>query len=93
MDAKMPKNLQKWAITRQKGKRRYVLQTGVLAWGVPMFVIMTFIVNRRPDEPLTMGLIAISAVIWAMGGTGFGLATWAWAERRCLKYLTPDTHP
>jgi len=83
----MPRSLQKWEVTRQKGKKRFVLQTGVLAWGVPMFLVMTFVVNRQPDKPYSAGMIAVSAVIWAIGGACFGWAMWAIGERKYQKFL------
>ena len=87
MNETMPKNLQKWEVTRQKGKKRFVLQTGVLAWGVPMFFVMTFVVDRQPDKPFSAGMIAVSAVIWAIGGACFGWLMWAMSERKYLKFL------
>jgi len=87
MNEATSKSFQKWAVTREKGKWRFVLQTGVLAWGVPMFVIMTFFLNRRPDTPLSIGMIAISALIWAIGGACYGLAMWTVSERKYRKFL------
>jgi hypothetical protein len=87
MNEPMPKDLQKWEVTRQMGKIRFILQTGVLAWGIPMFVVMTFFVNRQPDRPLTPNLIAISAVIWALGGACFGWMIWLLSERKYQKHL------
>ena len=52
-----------------------------------MFVKMTFVLNRKSDRPLTAGLIAVSAVIWAAGGLCFGLAIWAISERKYRKYI------
>ena len=84
----LPRSLQKWAETRQKGKWRFVCITGVLAWGLPMFVVMTFFVNRRTEVPLTPGRIAVSAILWIIGGFFFGLSTWALSERKYRKYIS-----
>lgn len=89
----MPKDLQKWEVTRQKGKTRFVLVAGVLSWGVPMFAVMTFVVNRRPERPLTPLMILISAVVWLLGGACFGLAMWAITERRYRKHLAANPPP
>lgn len=40
------KDVKKWEITRQKGMLIYVLKNGIMAWGVPMFIVMGFIVNK-----------------------------------------------
>ncbi len=83
----MPKELKKWEITRQKGKAKFILLNGVLAWGLPMFIVMTFFLNRRPDQMLSLTTVFVSAIIWALGGALFGWMAWTWAERRYKKYL------
>ena len=87
MNTEIPKDLKKWEITRQKGKPRFILLSGVLGYGLPMFVVMTFFVNRQQDKPITPAMIAISAVVWAIGGASFGLIMWAITERRYQKFL------
>jgi len=72
--------LERWEQTRKQGRGRYVLTSGVLVWGLPMFVVMTFFARETSD--LTVGLVAVSAVIWAVGGAVFGILTWFFSERR-----------
>lgn len=74
-----PKNLEHWKSVRQKGLLRYVLVHGVLMYGLPLFVVMTFFVHR---DKLATAFVAISAVLWTTGGVAFGLLTWWWWERR-----------
>ena len=74
-----PTEIEAWAATRAKGMLRFVLLAGVLAWGIPMFVLMTFFVND--DRATPMG-IAISAAIWGIAGALFGVTLWFLAERR-----------
>lgn len=93
MSATPPKDIQRWEETRQRGKWNYVFLNGMLAWGVPMFVVMTFFVNKRADRPLTAGLIALSAVLWATGGFCFGFVTWTIFEKRYKKYLAAQGIP
>ena len=87
MNSEMPRDLQRWETVRRKGRPRFILVTGVLAYGGSMFVIMTFFVNRHPDRPLTAPMIAIAAVIWALGGAAFGLIMWKINEGRYQKFL------
>lgn len=77
-----PAALEKWQQTRALGMKRVVLVTGVLSWGVPMFVVMTFFVHRANLSPK---MLAVSALIWLMGGALFGIAMWFIAERQYRK--------
>lgn len=72
------KGLQSWEITRATGMRRFVLMRGVLSYGLTMFVVMTFIVHR---SDLSVRFIAISALLWLVGGALFGVLTWLSMER------------
>jgi hypothetical protein len=85
MSPEMPKDLKKWEMTRQKGKTKFILLNGIVAWGIPMFVIMTFVVNRQRVR--TAGLLLLSAVIWALGGVCFGFAIWTISERKYQRYI------
>ena len=87
MNTDMPQDLKKWEVARKKGKTRFILLSGVLAWGVPMFVIMTFFVNRRPETTLSIGMLAGSALVWAISGACFGWAIWTLSERRYRSFL------
>ena len=86
-----PKDRQRWEITRQKGMWHYVLYTGVLAWGVPMFVVMTFFPFHHRDKPLSAGMILLFGCVWALCGAGYGLGMWSTQERKHLKSKQPRT--
>ncbi len=73
------KNLEHWSSVRRQGRLRYVLVHGVLMYGLPLFVVMTFFVHR---DRLATGFVAISAALWTIGGIVFGLLSWWWWERR-----------
>lgn len=73
--------LERWARTRLQGMRRFVLFRGVLAYGVPMFVIMTFVIPH-PKLSTTQ-----SAVLWLLTGVGYGVAMWLLQEHRYRKAL------
>jgi hypothetical protein len=74
--------LEKWKATREKGMLRYVLVTGVLSYGLAMFVAMTFFVHHGD---LNLKFIAISAFLWTLGGAVFGIATWFALEHQFRK--------
>lgn len=77
-----PAALAQWQKTRALGKRRFVLVSGVLSWGVPMFFVMTFVIGEPEIRPL---MIAISALIWLLGGALFGATLWVITERQYRK--------
>ena len=77
-----PKQLEAWKKSRKKGMPHYVWVSGVLSYGLPMFVVMTLIVHR---SELSLRNIGLSAVIWASAGALFGIAMWyiqEWQFRR-----------
>lgn len=77
-----PEQIARWEATRAKGMLRYVLVSGVLSYGLPMFVVMTFIVNSSKLTPI---FAAISAGLWAAGGAIFGISVWFVQERQYNK--------
>ena len=73
------KQFQRWKETRTRGRGRYILANGVFAWGLPMFIVMTFIVSKSASDNLSISMIILNALIWAASGFGFGYFTWlAW---------------
>ena len=74
-----PSAIERWKRMRQLGKARYILQTGVLRWGMTMFIVMTFVINIRPES---LKGVAVALTIWAFGGLLFGWLTWEVGERR-----------
>ncbi|SRR5258708_6264863 len=74
------KFVKRWATIRARGRLRYILVSGVISWGVPMFFVMTFVVSRPPH--LTAEVLTTLGGVWAAGGFGFGASTWFVLERR-----------
>jgi len=76
------KQIEKWELTRHKGLVRFLFLKGVLLWGLPMFVIMTFVVNKTSlDDTSSLGF---SLIIWALGGLGFGCFMWRVSDKKYL---------
>ena len=76
----------RWQWLRQLGFWKYVLRFGVIGWGLPMFVVMTFFVNshgdRLGDRLRSVWWIVFSAVLWGLAGLWFGWMTWKSSERK-----------
>lgn len=75
------KKFDQWSKTRQKGKKHFVLVYGVLAWGIPMYVVLALFVHR-PESGFTVGYLVSSALVWFLGGLLFGTLTWSMNENR-----------
>lgn len=73
-----PASIRRWEAIRARGMGRYVLVNGMLAYGLPLFVLMTFVVHR---ERLGLRFVLVSAVAWALGGALFGWVMWHARDR------------
>jgi len=78
-----------WAIKRAKGMWRFVLVDGLLAWGVPMFLIMAVgpAVYGLPfrANPTSMYWLW-QPLLWAGAALFYGIGTWSLSERWYLKH-------
>jgi hypothetical protein len=81
--AEAPKWVERWETQRVKGRRQYTLTVGI-PYGLAMFVAMTFFVG--PPHALTLRLILINALVWALAGLAFGALAWSWCEWRYRKF-------
>ena len=76
---------QAWAKVRKLGRNRYIMINGMLMYGVPLFVVMSFIVNQPFAQGFTYVSVAIHLGFWLFIGQVFGLITWFINEKRFLK--------
>jgi len=83
----------KWESVKSKGKKRFILVDGVLYWGLPMFVLMTFILNQKPERSHPEVFIVISAFIWVFSGALYGWMMWKVVEWQYRKYLKKHQNP
>jgi hypothetical protein len=86
------KDLKRWRIAREKGMLVYVLRNGILAWGVPMFIVMSFIVNKPFASGFTIKNVVIHGSIWLGAGIFFGVCTWWIIERMYKKEIENREH-
>ena len=75
------KERDQWGEVRKKGMTAFVLFNGVMLWGIPMFVVMSFVLrpNRLP--------LILCGAIWLSAGALYGLVLWLVQERRYQKAL------
>lgn len=70
----------RWARVRGQGMLRYVLFSGLLCCGLPMFLLMTYVI---PHPRLSVMQSAL--LWWVMAGAGYGVAMWLVQECRFRK--------
>ncbi len=84
---------QDWATERRQGFARFVLKRGLLAWGVPMFILMYVGPTFFKGEPVTPQSLLTSIAIWAVASCVFGASMW-WVhqaqERRRAQRLARE---
>jgi len=86
------KDFNAWSKSRKKGKLKYILINGVMAWGLPMFIVMTFFVNTAFDESgLLMSHVKTDAITWIIMGLFVGIFTWFYNESEYQKEMVKRT--
>lgn len=72
--------LAQWAITRQKGKRNFILLHGVLGWGLVTALLYSLMMWWLMDASLKQ-LLPLTLVLFPLGGVFWGWAVWTASER------------
>ncbi len=82
-----PKEVEQWQKTSEKGMLRFILFTGILSYGVPMFVVLNFM--NPPKEPFSITDLIVTLLICAVaGGSAFGYILWVVQEKRYRKAIS-----
>ena len=83
------KDFKNWQQKRKQGAVKFTLVQGLLCWGIPMFIVMTFVVNDVFDEQgvIQWAQVVIGAVTWSIGGCLFGGFLWFVTEGQYQKEL------
>ena len=64
-----------WYREAAKGKALCILLRGVLGWGLPMLIIMTFVfsaIKGSADDPYNVSRLLRGLVVYGVGGVVFG---------------------
>jgi formate-dependent nitrite reductase membrane component NrfD len=77
--------IRQWEHIERVGFWKFILLRGVLAWGVPVFLIMIFVFHQPQVKHVTASVVIFSACVWLLGGAGFGCWTWRRAKRKYEK--------
>lgn len=66
----------KWEKIRSTGKRNFVIQYGVIRWGIPAAILWSFLMHFwRPEEPWYIRPL-VALVIFPIGGIFWGILVW-----------------
>jgi hypothetical protein len=74
----------KWSITRSKGMLRYVITHGLLAWGLPMFIMTSFIYK---DYNKDLADILHKLFVYCSIGTLMHFLIWIYMENKYKKHI------
>ncbi len=75
-----------WEKMMKKGKKRVVIQHGVLGWGIPSAILFTILMSVR-DRSISFdgdffSQLAISLLMFGVGGIFFGMYVWKGVEKK-----------
>ncbi|MFD1007484.1 MULTISPECIES: hypothetical protein [Oceanisphaera] len=76
----------KLGLTVQKGMLRFVLVIGVLGWGIPTAILFS-IIQHFTGTPQTINIVALSLVLFSVGGLFWGATMW-WFVKSQYKKVT-----
>jgi hypothetical protein len=74
------KGRERWAKTRQMGRSRYVLWTGVVGWGVTTGVVWALSMAMKEGWSLLPIFLTFALIAFPAGGYFFGRLMWKWNE-------------
>ncbi|WP_394200510.1 hypothetical protein [Shewanella waksmanii] len=75
-------NIEKWKVIRAKGKTRFVVQHGVLYWGISTALMWSVIMHFiEPTEPIWVRPL-IALILFPLGGLAFGFIVWRSSEAK-----------
>lgn len=76
-----------WRKTRLEGKLNFILKSGLLAYGLTMFIMMA-IFNQPFAEGFTTRAAISHYITWPIAGVLYGVIMWYVSEHRYKKEQT-----
>ena len=73
-----PDTIQRWERIRAQGLARFILVHGIVSYSLPLFLLMTFVLHHGHSG---LTFVALSALLWTIGGGVFGWVMWHVRER------------
>lgn len=77
----------KWEITRRKGKKRFMIINGALAWGIPTAVLWILGMSYMNPEFSTLFMSIVALIVFPIGGLLWGKFMWEWTEKAYGKHM------
>ena len=68
-----------------RGKARFIFLRGVVGWGLPMFIVMSFVYPELAGlagDSHNISSLLRGLVVWGIGGALFGWWLWFFAVRK-----------
>jgi hypothetical protein len=85
MDSMKETQRNKWESTRAKGKKNFVIFTGIIGWGIPTAILVTVISSLFENRTIILNQeffrsLLSHIIITPICGILFGLWMWHWME-------------
>lgn len=77
-----PKQFEKWAKIREKGRTRYIWVNGVLGWGLTTGVLWAVVMAALQGWKHLALFLTLAAIGFPIGGYFFGRWTWSLFEKQ-----------
>ena len=82
--------MEKWKKTRSKGKKKFIIQNGVLGWGLTTGIFWSIIMNYTSESnsfPNFISLLIPALILFSIGGYFWGILVWNITEKKYQKTL------
>ncbi len=84
---------EKWAVTRAKGRRHFILLFGVLFWGLSTAVLWAALMTAMHGPQMLPAVLPFAAIGFPIGGYFWGALMWRLSERAYRKTTVSTAQP